>query len=144
MHLDDAAALSQLPGQDYALTAQDLKPAEPRIATIKSTAGKLGDEAEAKGQLGLAANYFSVAGDAAKQQAVRKRQEQLALKKLQPDIDDAKRAAESMRQQYSDPAKVEAMRKQAMAMQAAMQAQRPSPERAKQDAGDLQKELGLK
>jgi len=67
-----------------------------------------------------------------------------ALKKLQPDIDDAKRAAESMRQQYSDPAKVEAMRKQAMAMQAAMQAQRPSPERAKQDAGDLQKELGLK
>jgi hypothetical protein len=49
-----------------------------------------------------------------------------------------------MREQYSDPAKVEALRKQAMAAQAAMQAQQPSAERAKQGASDLQKELGLK
>jgi len=130
--------------KDYALAAQDLKPAEPRIAAIKSTAGKLGDEAEAKGQFGLAASYFQVAGESAKKQAVQKRQEQIAMKKMQPDIDDAKRAAASLREQYSDPAKVEAMRKQAMAMQAAMQAQRPSAERAKQDTSDLQKELGLK
>jgi len=49
----------------------------------------------------------------------------------------------AMREQFSDPAKVEAMCKQAFAMQAAMQAQRPSSERARQDAGALQKELGL-
>lgn len=130
--------------KDYAIAVQDLKPAEPRIAAIKSTAGKLGDEAEAKGQLGLAYNYFKVADDDAKALAVHKRAEQMALKKLQPDIDEAKRAAAALREQYSDPAKIEAMRKQALAAQAAMQTQRPSAERAKQDAGDLQKELGLK
>ena len=119
-------------------------PAEPRVAAIKFTAGKLGDEAEAKGQLGLAYNYFKVADDGVKAKAVQKRHEQIALKKMQPDIDEAKRAAAALREQFSDPAKVEAMRKQAMAMQAAMQAQRPSAERTKQDAGDLQKELGLK
>lgn len=130
--------------KDYATAFDDLKPAEPRLASIKSLAGKLGDEAEAKGQLGFAYHYFKVADDGVKAQAVQKRHEQIALKKMQPDIDEAKRAAAALREQYSDPAKVEAMRKQAMAMQAAMQAQRPSAERAKQDAGDLQKELGLK
>jgi hypothetical protein len=130
--------------KDFALAVEDLKPAAPRVASIKTLAGKLGDEAEANGQLGLAASYFSVAGDSAKKQAVQKRYEQIALKKLQPDIDDAKRAAASMREQYSDPAKVDALRKQAQAAQAAMQAQRPSAGRAEQDAGDLQKELGLK
>lgn len=130
--------------KDYAITFQDLLPAEPRIAAIKSTAGKLGDEAEAKGQLRLSYDYFKVADDGVKAQAVRKRHEQIALKKMQLDIDEAKRAAAALREQYSDPAKVEAMRKQAMAIQAAMQAQRPSAERTKQDAGDLQKELGLK
>jgi hypothetical protein len=130
--------------KDYASAFEDLKPAEPRLAAIKSTARKLGDEAEAKGQLGLAYNYFKVADDGVKARAVQKRHEQIALKKMQPDIDEAKRAAASLREQYSDPAKVEAMRKQAMAMQAAMRAQRPSAERAKQDADDLQKELGLK
>jgi hypothetical protein len=130
--------------KDYALAVDYLKPAEPRIAAIKSTAGKLGDEAAGLGQAGLAYNYFKVAGDRAKAQAVEERQKQLALQKMKPDIDDAKRAAAAMREQYSDPAKVEALRKQAQAMQAAMQAQRPSAARAKQDAGDLQKELGLK
>jgi hypothetical protein len=61
-----------------------------------------------------------------------------------PDIDAGKRLAESMRKQYGDPTKVEAMRKQALAAQAAMQAQRPSAGRSKQDVGDRQKELGLK
>jgi hypothetical protein len=130
--------------QDYCSAVHDLKPAEPRIASIKALAGKLGDEAEAKGQLVLAGSYFQVADDRAKAQAVQKRQEQIGLKKLQPDIDASKRLAESMREQYSDPAKVEAMRKQAMAAQAAMQAQQPSAERTTQGAGDLQKELGLK
>jgi hypothetical protein len=130
--------------QDYYSAVHDLKPAEPRIASIKALAGRLGDEAEAKGLLGLAVSYFQVADDRAKAQAAQKRQEQIGLKKLQPDIDAGKRLAESMREQYGDPAKVEALRKQALAAQAAMQAQRPSAERAKQDAGDLQKELQLK
>jgi hypothetical protein len=130
--------------KDYALAVQHLKPAEPRIASIKATANKLGDEAEGKSQFALAASYFRVADERDKTEAVQKRQGQLAMQKMQPDIDAAKRTAEAMRAQYGDPAKVEAMRKQAQAMQAAMQAQRPSAERAKQDAGDLQKELGLK
>lgn len=130
--------------KDYAVAIEDLKPAQPRIAAISASAGRLGDEAEAKGRLGLAFNYYQVADDRAKAQAVQKRQEQLALQKARPDIDDAKRTAAAMREQYSDPAKLDAMRKQALAMQAAMQSQRQGAERAKQDAGDLQKELGLK
>ncbi len=130
--------------KDYAIAVQDLKPAEARIASIKAVAGKLGDEAEAKAQFNLAMSYFGVAGDSAKKQAAQNRLNQLMQAKLQPDIDAGKRAAEALRAQYSDPAKVEAMRKQALAMQAAAQAQRVSAERSKQSAGDLQKELGLK
>lgn len=129
--------------KDYASVAHYLKPAEPRIASIKTLANKLGDEAEVKGQLGLAGQYFQVADERNKKQAVQKRQEQLAMQKAQPDIDAAKRTAEAMRAQFNDPAAIEAMRKQALAAQAAMQAQR-SGERTKRDAGDLQKDLGLK
>ncbi len=130
--------------KDYALAAHYLKPAEPRIASIKALANKLGDEAEANGRFVLAATYFQVADDRAKVQAVQKRNEQLARQKLQPDIDAGKRLAESMRAQYSDPAAVEAMRKQALAAKAAMQAQRPAAQASKQSAADLQKDLGLK
>jgi hypothetical protein len=53
-----------------------------------------------------------------------------------------RRVAESLREQYGDPAKLDALRTQAA--RATAQARRPSAERARQDADDLQKELGLK
>lgn len=130
--------------KDYHLAVQHLKPAEPRVAAVNTLAGRLGDESEAKGQFGLAAAYFQVAGDSARKQAAQKRQEQLAMQKMQPDLEAARRTAEAMRAQFSDPAALEALRKQAAAAQAAAQAQRSSPVRAKADAAGLEKELGLK
>lgn len=130
--------------QDYGLSVSHLKPADTRVAAIKTLANKLGSDAEGKGRLSLAVAYFRVAGERDKAQAVQARQQQLAQQKVQPDIDAAQRVAANLREQYSDPDKVDALRKQAQAAQTAAQAQRPGTAVSTPSAADLQKELGLK
>ena len=119
---------------------------EPRIAGLKSQASKLGDDADAKQRYTLAVDYYQVAGNDAKSDAVRAKRDQLAMQKMQPGIDAAKRQAEEMQKQFGDPAKVQAMRDQAEAARKSLQ-QRQQQGATKQanrkSAEELEKELGL-
>jgi hypothetical protein len=114
------------------------------VATIKSQAEKLGDAANASQRYTLAAEYYGVAGQDAKAQAARDTQQKLAMTKMQPQIDQAQKHAEQLQREYSDPAKVQAMREQALAMQKSLQEQQKANAKDKgKKADDLEKELGL-
>ncbi len=69
---------------------------------------------------------------------------------MQPSIDQARKQAEEIQKQFSDPAKVEEMKRQAAAAAKAIQEQKDSPatkaarkEANRKSAEDLEKELGL-
>jgi len=133
----------------HVLGTEDSK-ARAEIAATKAQALKLGDEANAKQRLALAADYYSAAGQREKAQAARDRQQQLAMQKMQPTIDQARKQQEELAKQFSDPAKIEEMRKQAAAAAKAMQehqgsaaAQAARKEANRKSADDLEKELGL-
>lgn len=133
----------------HVLGTEDSK-ARAEIAATKAQALKLGDEANAKQRLALAADYYSAAGQSEKAQAARDRQQQLAMQKMQPAIDQARKQQEELAKQFGDPAKVEEMRKQAAAAAKAMQehqgsaaAQAARKEANRKSADDLEKELGL-
>jgi hypothetical protein len=114
------------------------------IAAIKSQADKLGDAANASRRYALAAEYYGLAGQDAKAQAARDTQQKLAMAKMQPQIDQAQKQAEQLKREYSDPAKVQAMREQALAMQKSLQEQQKANAKDKgKKADDLEKELGL-
>lgn len=115
-----------------------------RVAAIKAQASQLGDAANARQRHGLAAEYYSVAGEEAKAQAALDTQQQLAMNRMQPQIDQMKQQAEQLQKQFSDPAKVQAMKDQALATQKSMQQQRQTNAKANaKKADDLEKELGL-
>jgi hypothetical protein len=118
--------------------------AKVRIDAIKAQALRLGDEASARQRLMLAAEYYDVAGDDAKATAARDQQQKAAMTRMQPSIDQMKKQAEQMQKEFSDPAKIQAMREQALAMQKSLQQQRQAHAGTKaQRADDLEKELGL-
>jgi len=118
--------------------------AKVRIDAIKAQALRLGDEASARQRLMLAAEYYDVAGDDAKATAARDQQQKAAMTRMQPSIDQMKKQAEQMQKEFSDPAKIQAMREQALAMQKSLQQQKQAHAGAKaQRADDLEKELGL-
>jgi hypothetical protein len=128
----------------YHLLGSENSKLDGQLAAIRSQAAKLGDEANGKKRYTLAAEYYEAAGDEVKAQAVRDRQQQLAMQKMQPAIDQARKQAEAIQKQYSDPAKVEEMKKQAEAARKAIQAdQASSKAKNKKSAEDLEKELGL-
>jgi hypothetical protein len=94
----------------------------------------------------LAAEYYNIAGDDAAADASRQKQQQLAMQKMQPSIDAAQNQAEELQKQFGDPKAVEAMRKQAEAAQAAIQAQQKKQQKngdKKKSAEELEKELGM-
>jgi hypothetical protein len=63
---------------------------------------------------------------------------------MQPQIDSAQQQAAQMQREFSDPAKVEAMRQQALAMQKRLQEQQKTQAKTNaRKADDLEKELGL-
>jgi hypothetical protein len=115
-----------------------------KIAAIRAHALKLGDEANAKNRYSLASAYYDTAGEDDKARAVRDRQQQLAMQKMQPSIDQMRKQAEDMQRQFGDPAKVEEMKRQAEAMRKAMEARQATSKASnKQSAEELEKELGL-
>jgi hypothetical protein len=133
----------------HVLGSEDSK-ARAEIVATRAQALKLGDEANAKQRLGLAAEYYSAADQREKAQAARDRNQQLAMQKMQPQIDAARKQQEEMQKQFGDPAKVEEMRKQAAAAAKAIQEQQDTPaqkaarkEANRKSAEDLEKELGL-
>jgi hypothetical protein len=84
-----------------------------------------------------------VAGDDARVAAVREKQRSLAMAKYQPQIDEAKRAAEALAKQYGDPAQVEALRRQAEAAKAALREQQAQGRKNQAGNDEFAKELGL-
>jgi hypothetical protein len=136
-HLEDAI--------DFITMQQlDAPKSEARVAAVRAQAAKLGDEANAKKRYLLAAEYYDVAHDAAKATAARDKVSKLTMQKMQPAMDASRQLAEQMQKEYSDPAKVQAMREQAEAARKAMQEQQASSRAAnKKKADDLEKELGL-
>lgn len=114
------------------------------VAKIRAQADRLGDEANAKGRYMLAVEYYGVADQDAKAQAARDAQQRVAMAKMQPSIDAAQRHAEALKKEYSDPAKVQAMREQAEAMRKTLQQQQQSNAKSNaKRAEDLESELGL-
>lgn len=117
-----------------------------KIAAIRSQAKQLAADADAKQRYGLAAEYYGVAGDSPAANAARQKQQQYAMQRMQPSIDAAQKQAEELQKQFSDPKAVEAMRKQALEAQAAIQAQRKQQQKngdKKKSAEELEKELGM-
>jgi hypothetical protein len=117
-----------------------------KIKAIRSQARQLAADADAKQRYGLAAEYYSVADDSAAADASRQKQQTLAMQKMQPSIDAAQKQAEELQKQFSDPKAVEAMRKQAEAAQAALQAQQKKQQKSsdkKKSAEELEKELEM-
>jgi hypothetical protein len=128
----------------YYLPASDNSTVEPKVAAIRAQAMKLGDEANAKNRYGLAGAYYDVADAREKGDAVRERGRQVAMKKMQPQIDQARAQAEAIAKEYSDPAKVAEMQKQAEAMRKSLQQQQAGAKAGNRKAADdLEKELGL-
>jgi hypothetical protein len=130
---------------DYQLAVnQDHTVNQQRLAAIKAQAGKLGDAAQSKQRLMLAAEYYSVAGQSEKAQAARDRQQQLAMARMQPSMDAMQKQAAQLQQQFSDPEKVKAMQAQAAAMRKSLEQQQQANAKTNaQRADDLEKELGL-
>jgi hypothetical protein len=134
---------------DEALTYQlsinlDHNVNQAKVAAIRTQASKLGDDANAKQRLGLASEYYEVARQDAKAQAARDKQQQLAMARMQPSIDQMQKQAEAMRAQFSDPAKVKEMQEQARALQKSLQQQQQTNAKSSaKKADDLEKELGL-
>lgn len=124
----------------------DLDPAkqEARLASLRAQARGLGDQAYAKRRYTLAADYYEAAGDSVRAESVRKEQNQLAMQKMQPAIDEASKQAEALAKQFSDPAAVEAMRAQAEQARKAIEQQRESAKQTnRKKADELEAELGL-
>lgn len=110
---------------DYQYTSRlEDSAAKARVAAIRTQASKLGDDASARNRLGFAAEHYDVAGDDAKANAARERQKKLAMDKMQPSIDQMRKQGEQIQKEFSDPAKVQAMREQALAMQKSLQQQK--------------------
>jgi hypothetical protein len=120
-----------------------------KIKAIRSQARQLAADADTKKRFGLAAEYYNVAGDDAAADASRQKQQQLAMQNMQPQIDAAQKQAEEIQKQFGDPKAIEAMRQQAQAaqarIQAAQQKQQNSGDRndKKKSAEELEKELGM-
>lgn len=130
-------------------SARDSDPAAagPRVAKVQAQALALGTTAERAKKYGLASKYYDVAGDDAKANAAREKQRQLAMAKLQPQIDAAKRDAAALQARFSDPKEVEAMKRQAEAARAQIEQQRKAAKAnaatRQQSTDDLAKDLGL-
>jgi hypothetical protein len=129
------------------LTGAEESKRSARIAGIKAQAVKLGDEENAKQNYLLAIGYYKAGGDDAKAKATQDKLSQLVAQKMKPGIAQAQKQAEALKQQFSDPKQIEAMKAQAEAAKKAVQQQQAanakSADARKQGTDDLEKELGL-
>ena len=128
----------------YFVPGSDRSAIDPKVAAVRAQAIKLGDEANAKNRYSLAGEYYDVADARDKADAVRERGRQVAMKKMQPQIDQARKQAEAIQKEFSDPAKVAEMQRQAAVAKKALQEQQAGAKAGnRKGADDLSKELGL-
>lgn len=129
---------------DYQFSASDGESETERnrrLVPIRELANRLGDEANAKQRLTLAADYYAAANERAKAQAARDRQNRLAQQKMQPDVDHLKRQAEALKASLGDPSRIQAMKAQAEAARKVLQAGQTDPQRVSPSADDLEAQL---
>jgi hypothetical protein len=128
----------------YRAVNSDQTRLEGQLRAIRSQALHLANQASSEQRYLLASEYYNVAGDSAKAEAARARRQQLAMQKMQPAMDEARKQAEELQKQFGDPAQVAAMRQQAEAARRNLQQQQQQArKRNKQSADELEKELGL-
>jgi len=122
----------------------EAKDRDDRIVAVRNLAARLGDTATAKQRFTLAADYYEVAGQDRKADAARERMQQLAMSRMQPQIQQMQQQAEQLRAAYSDPAKVQAMREQALAAKKSLEQQQLAAKQVTaKKTDDLSKELGI-
>jgi hypothetical protein len=115
-----------------------------KAKSIRQQAAQLGDQAQAQKRFLLAADYYNVARLDDKAKAAQDQAQQIAMTKMQPNIDEMQKQAAEMQKAFSDPEKVKAMQQQAREMQKAIQAQQQANAKSNaRKADDLEKELGL-
>jgi len=112
-----------------------------QVASVEARARQIAVDAEKRGSMMIASDYYGVAGDDAKAKSAQERAKQEAQAKMQPQMDAMQKHAEELKKQYSDPAKIEAMKKQAEEMKRNMQKQQAQS--GGKSAADLEKELGM-
>jgi hypothetical protein len=128
----------------YRMRNGDAAQLEGELRAIRSQALQLANQANDKQRYMLASEYYDVAGEQAKADQARAKQQQLSMQKMQPSIDAARKQAEELQKQFGGPAQVEAMRRQAEAARKNLQQQQQAAQkRNKESADDLEKELGL-
>jgi hypothetical protein len=129
------------------LTGAEEAKQSARVASIKAQAVKLGDESNAQQKYLLAIAYYKAGGDEAKAKATQQKLSQLVAQKMKPAMEQGQKQAEALKQQFSDPKQIEAMKAQAEAAKKAVQQQQAanakSADARKKGADDLEKELGL-
>ena len=132
---------------DYAGRLPDSGAADARVRAVKAQAVKLGEAAEKAQRLPLAAEYYSVAEARDRQQAVSAKLQARMQAKLAPAMEKAKRDAEALQRDLSDPARIEEMRRQAEAAQRAIAQSRADAEKnreaRKKRTDELEEDLGL-
>lgn len=127
----------------YRLLGADHPDLAGKLAAIRSQARQLAQQAEGERRYTLAADYYRVAGEDAKAEAVRSLQQQAAMQQMQPSLDAAREQANALRERFGDPAQVEALRKQAEAARRSLEQQSRSPASSRKSAEELERELGL-
>jgi hypothetical protein len=128
------------------LSVLDLEPAQrdARMEKLRAQARKLGDDSNAKHRYSLAVEYYEVAGESAKADAIRQQRADFAMQKMQPSIDEANRQAQELARNFSDPAAIEAMRAQAVAARQQIEREREAAKQTnRKKADELETELGL-
>lgn len=138
-----APALLERASEYYGAQNLERDAFEAKLVPVKAQARTQGAAAEQAGRLALAAEYFELAGDAARAQAVRDRGTQQVQQQMAPSIEQAQKQAEDMRRAFSDPAKIEAMQKRAQEAQRSLKQNRPTAAQNAASVAELEKELGL-
>ena len=88
---------------------------------MRRQAETLGDAALAKRHYQLAIDYFDVAGADDKAERARTQLQAMAQQQMQPTLAAMQRDAEALKAQFSDPARIAEMQRQAREMQRALQ-----------------------
>jgi hypothetical protein len=141
----DAPKLLELAIDYLGHSTGDSEAQQPRLLKVRRQAESLGDAALAKKRYQLAIDYFDVAGADDKAGRVRTQLQALAQQQMQPTLTALQRDAEALKAQFSDPARIAEMQRQAQEMQRALQksAQERKNPGGRKGAEDLAAELGM-
>jgi hypothetical protein len=119
----DAPKLLELALDYLAHSTGDSEAQQPRLLKVRRQAESLGDAALAKKRYHLAIDYFDVAGADDKAGRARTQLQAMAQQQMQPTLAAMQRDAEALKAQFSDPARIAEMQRQAQEMQRALQKQ---------------------